>query len=163
MLFTAYRLAICITVAVFVALAPLAQAQDFSAADKAALKSYAIDAAKVNRYITALNALAMARASDSAIADEYEQMDSEPGESLTELKAKIARHPRIFAFFQRQTLTVDDSVMIPFVVTLTGVAVAVPGQMTDMISPAQLNFYKANGPLMQRLEEANEALDNAAP
>jgi|SRR6185436_15758852 len=149
-----------LALAILVAVMPAAQAQDFSAADKATMKAYVLDTAKVTRYIAGLNALAMAKNSDDAIADEYEKMDAEPGESLAELKAKLSRHPRLFAFFQRQNLTPDDVILIPFVLINAGVAVAVPGQLADVVTSAQLNFVRGNAALMQRLTEANDALEN---
>jgi hypothetical protein len=160
MLFTASRLTICLAVAMLVAFTPLAQAQS-GAAEKAQLKSYVLDAGKVNRYIAALSALAMAKASDPAIGREYEQMENEPAGTLANMRASVGRHPRIMAFFQRQGLTADDAVMIPMVITMVGVAEAVPGQMADTVSPAQMNFVKANGPLMERFSEANEALEGS--
>ena len=42
---------------------------------------------------------------------------------------------------------------------LVGVAASVPGQTADMVSQAQINFVNANGPLMERFEQANEALE----
>jgi hypothetical protein len=140
--------------------APSAAQSGFSPADNAAFKAYVLDAGTVNRFIAGLSALAMAKQSDDAIAEEYERMDSEDGTSLAQLKAKLARHPKIFAFFQRQTLTPDDAVMIPLVMTFAGVAMAVPGQMADAVSPAQVNFVRSNSALVQRMSEANEALEN---
>ena len=153
---------ISFALAVLFALTPLPSAAQsgFSPADNAVLKAYVLDAGKVNRYIAGLTALAMAKQSDDAIAEEYERMDSEDGTSLAQLRAKLSRHPRIFAFFERQNLTPDDAVLIPLVMTMAGVAAAVPGQMADAVSPAQLNFVRANGALVQRMTEANDALEN---
>ncbi len=153
-------LGLMVAVAIAVAPAPSAAQSGFSAADNAAFKAYVLDAAKVNRFIAGLSALAMAKQSDDAIAEEYERMDSEDGTSLAQLKAKLARHPRIFAFFQRQNLTPDDAVLIPLVMTFAGIAIAAPGQMADAVSPAQVAFVRSNAPLVQRLGEANEALEN---
>ena len=124
-------------------------------------KAYVLDAGKVNRFIVGLNALAMAKQMDDAIAEDYERMDNEDGTSLAQLRAKLTRHPRIFAFFQRQNLTADDAIIIPLVITFAGVAVAAPGQMADAVSPAQVNFVRSNAALVQRLGEANEALENS--
>ena len=156
------RVLMGLAVVVLFALAPLPSAAQsgFSPADNAAFKAYVLDAGKVNRFIAGLTALAMAKHSDDAIAEEYERMDSEDGTSLAQLKAKLARHPKIFAFFQRQTLTPDDAVIIPLVMTFAGVAIAAPGQMADAVSPAQVNFVRANSALVQRMSEANEALEN---
>ena len=140
--------------------APSSAQSGFSPADNAAFKAYVLDAGKVNRFIAGLSALAMAKQSDDAIAEEYERMDNEDGTSLAQLRAKLTRHPKIFAFFQRQTLTPDDAVMIPLVMTFAGVAIAAPGQMADAVSSAQVNFVRSNAALVQRLGEANEALEN---
>jgi hypothetical protein len=153
---------ISVAVAILVALAPLPSAAQsgFSAAENAVLKAYVLDAGKVNRFIAGLNALAMAKQSDDALAEEYERMDSEDGTSIAQMKARLTRHPRIFAFFQRQTLTPDDAILIPLVITLAGVAVAVPGQMADAVSPAQVTFLRSNGALIEQFSAANEALEN---
>jgi len=37
---------------------------------------------------------------------------------------------------------------------------AVPGQMADAVSPAQLNFVRSNTALVERFGAANEALQN---
>lgn len=155
-------ISISFTVAILVALAPLSSSAQsgFSPADNAALKAYVLDAGKVNRFIAGLTALAMAKQMNDAIAEEYERMESEDGTSLAQLRAKLNRHPPIFAFFQRQNLTVDDAVLIPLVIALVGVETVAPGQMADAVSPAQLNFVRANAALVERFSEANEALEN---
>ena len=102
----------------------------------------------------------MAKQSDDALAEDFERMDNEAGESLAQLKARLTRHPRIFAFFQRQNLTPDDAILIPLIMTFAGVAIAAPGQMADAVSPAQVNFVRSNAALVQRMDEANEALEN---
>jgi len=154
---------ISLAVAIILALAPWPSAAQsgFSAADNAAFKAYVLDAAKVNRFIAGLSALAIAKQSDDAIAEDFERMDNEDGDSLAQLKARLTRHPRIFAFFQRQNLTPDDAILIPLVMTFAGVAIAAPGQMADAVSPAQVNFVRSNAALVQRLGEANEALENS--
>ena len=153
---------ISFAIAMVVAFAPLpSSAQSgFSAADSAVFKAYVLDAGKVTRFIAGLTALAMAKQMDDAIAEEYEQMQSEDGDTLAQVRAKLTRHPRIFAFFQRQNLSLDDTAIIPMVMTFAGVAAAIPGQMADVVSPAQLTFVRLNPALAQRLTEANEALEN---
>lgn len=154
---------ISFAIAILVALAPWPSAAQsgFSAADNAVFKAYVLDAGKVNRFIAGLTALAMAKQMDDAIAEEYERMDNEDGTTLAQLKAKLTRHPPIFAFFQRQNLTPDDAILIPLVITFAGVAVAAPGQMADAVSPAQVTFVRSNAALMERFSAANEALENS--
>ena len=97
----ARRAWISFAVAFLIALAPLPSVAQsgFSAADNAVFKAYVLDAGKVNRFIVGLNALAMAKQMDDAIAEDYERMDNEDGTSLAQLRAKLTRHPRIFAFW----------------------------------------------------------------
>ena len=164
MLFSAARLTICLAVVALVAFVSGAQAQltDFTPAEKAQLKNYALDVGKVTRYITALNALAMAKRSDPQIAREYDQMENEAATNrLADMRSAYGRHPRIFAFFQRQNLTVDDAVVLPLAVVMAGFATTVPGRMSDTVSPAQLDFVRTNGPLMERFQQALEALEGS--
>lgn len=141
--------------------APSSAQSGFSAADNAAFKAYVLDAAKVNRFITALSALAMAKQSNDALAEDFERMDNEDGANLAQMKARLTRHPMVFAFFQRQNLTPDDAILIPLTMTFAGIAIAAPGQMADAVSPAQMNFVRSNAALVQRMGEANEALENS--
>jgi hypothetical protein len=165
MLFSATRLTIGLAVVALVAFVSGAQAQlsNFTPAEKAQLKNYVLDTGKVTRYITALNALAMAKRSDPQIAREYDQMENEAATNrLADMRSAYGRHPRIFAFFQRQNLTVDDAVVLPLAVVMAGFATTMPGgQMADTISPAQLDFVRANGPLMERFEQATSALEDS--
>jgi len=149
-------------VALLVALAPLPSAAQsgFSAADNAVFKAYVLDAGKLNRFIAGISALTMAKQADNAIAEDFESLSNEDGTSLPQLRARLSRHPRIFAFFQRQNLTADDVILIPLVITFAGVAMAAPGQMADAVSPAQLNFVRSNAALVERFGAANEALEN---
>lgn len=148
--------------AAMVALAPVtAFAQGFSAADSAAMKAYVLDAGKMNRFVTALTSLAAAKKSNAALAAEFEMMEEEEGDTLTAMKAKITRHPRIFAYFQNQGLTVDDAVLLPLTAVSAGAAVAVNGDagFATVVSPAQMNFVRGNAALMERFSAANEALE----
>ena len=163
MRFSATRLMMFLAAAALVAFVSGAQAQisNFTPAEKAQLKNYALDAGKVTRYISALNALATAKSSDPQIAREYEQMENEGGSRLADMRSALGRHPRIFAFFQRQTLTTDDAVVLPLALVMAAFATAVPGQAADTVSPAQLNFVRTNGPLMERFEQATRALEGS--
>ena len=153
-----FSLAVAVMIAVTPA--PSSAQSGFSAADNAAFKAYVLDAGKVNRFITGLSALAMAKQSDDAVAQDYETMEGEDATTLAQMRTRLTRHPRIFAFFQRQNLTADDAILIPLVMTFAGIAIAAPGQMADAVSPAQLAFVRSNAPLVERMGQANEALEN---
>lgn len=148
--------------AAMVALTPVtASAQGFSAADSAVMKAYVLDAGKMNRFITALTALAAAKKSNTALATEFEAMDAEDGDTLGAMKAKLTRHPRIFAYFQNQGLTVDDAILLPLTAASAGAAAATNGNpgFATVVSSAQMNFVRGNAALMERFSAANEALE----
>src|SRR5262245_29371828 len=102
--------------ALFLALAP-ASAQDFSAADQAAMRAYVLTAAKLTGFVNGTAALAMARDSNPALAKDLEAIEQDDAMSLAQLRAKVTQHPAVFAFYQRQGLTADDVVLIPLVTT----------------------------------------------
>jgi hypothetical protein len=50
--------------------------------------------------------------SDPSLMAESEKMDNEPDKTFADVKAKIARHPRFYAFFAKQGISQDDVVLI---------------------------------------------------
>ena len=148
--------------ALLIAFAPAAQAQDFSAADKAALKTYVLTAAKVNGFIAGSTALAAAVKMSDALAADTADMENQPSDTLGQLRANVSGHPRVFAYYQRQGLSVDDAVLLPLVLFSAGAAAEFPGQLADVVSPAQVAFVKANAALMERFSAANDALEGRA-
>jgi hypothetical protein len=146
----------------FLAVAPADAANgDFSPAEKATMRAYNLTAQKVEAYIAATNALAAAKKSDPSVARELEAIENELNDTLAQFRTAITRHPKIFAPFQRQGLSVDDTIMIPFVITFASAAAVSnnAGPFADMINPAQLAVLKANPNLAPRLQQAMEALE----
>jgi hypothetical protein len=92
---------ISLAVAVFFAIVPMVNAQDreFSASDKATIRAYVLNPAKLNAYVAATNAFAAAMKSDRALAEEWEAIGRQPN-SLAAMKASLAAHPRLFGFYQ---------------------------------------------------------------
>ena len=154
---------ISLAVAAFIAIAPMANAQngDFTPAEKAAMRAYVLTPQKVGAYIAATNALAAAKKGDPSVAQELEAIENEPNDTLAQLRAAITRHPRLLAHFQRQGLSVDDAILIPLVITFANAAAETnnAGPFAELTSPAQVNMLKANPTLAQSLARAMEALE----
>jgi hypothetical protein len=147
----------------FLAVAPAsAQNGDFSPAEKSAMRAYNLTTQKVEAYIAATNALAAASKSDPSVAQELEAIENEPNDTLAQLRTAITRHPKIFAPFQRQGLSVDDAIMIPLVITFASAAAVSnnAGPFAELINPAQVAVLKANPNLAPRLQQAMEALED---
>jgi len=156
---------VAFAVATFIAQLSVAGAADgdFPAADKAVIKAYVLTVNKLNGYIAGTTALASAKNADDALAAEIERAEDEPGGTLAELRSKITRHPKVFTYFQRQGLSVDDAVLLPLAITYAGVAVSLNNLVpfADTTSQAQASFVRANPTLMQRFSEANDSLDDS--
>jgi hypothetical protein len=147
--------------ALLIAFSPAARAADFSPADNAAIRAYVLTAAKVNGFIEGTTALARAKNTDPALAMELEGIDADLG-SLAQLRAEVNAHPRILAYYQRQGLSADDMVLLPIVMVYAAIAAEFPEGAGNMVAPAQVNFVRANKPLMDRLAAATEALEGGA-
>jgi hypothetical protein len=148
----------------FLAVAPASAANgEFSPAEKATMRGYVLTAQKVNGYITAMTAVAAAKKSDRSLGQELEAIENEPNDTLADLRASIGKHPKLLAFFQRQGLTVDDTVLIPFVLTFAGAAAATKNadQFAEFVSPAQLQFSAANPALIKRVNDALTAVEDS--
>jgi hypothetical protein len=152
-------------VAVLLSFATLAQAQqpqqnDFPTEDKAVMRGYVLTADKLNAFIDSIGALAAARKGDDSLAREVDAADSEPAGTLADLRAQVSGHPKVYEFFQRHGLTVDDTVLIPLVAgyASAGTEGNDPVFFSDRVSPAQVNFMRDNSALKDRLVRAYAAL-----
>jgi hypothetical protein len=156
---------ISFAVAAFIAVAPLATAQEsgFSASDRATIRAYALTPGKLTAYIEATSALAAAAKANRMLAAEVEQVETSQTESLAESRAAFASHPRVFAFYQRQGLTVDDTVLIPNVFGFATAQIQLnnPTVFSQTVSPAQVDFFRSNTSLIERLAEASVELQEA--
>jgi hypothetical protein len=101
----------------------------------------------VKAFGAANDALAAAASSDQILMAESEKMDSEPDKTFADMKAKIAHHPRLYAFFSKQGLSMDDVVLVPLTL-ISACSVAqypeIAAKMAESVSPAQIKFCKDN-------------------
>jgi Helix-turn-helix domain len=136
------------------------RADDFPLEDKVIIRDYVLTTRKFNAFIAGITALAIAKNTDDTLARELDAIDGEPARTLADLRAQVTGHPRAFEFYQRQGLTADDAVLIPLVAGYASAAIPRnnPILFADRLSPAQLDFIRANSRLMGRLVEAYAAL-----
>jgi hypothetical protein len=130
--------------------APSAFAQD--PADAAAYKGYTLSMDKLNRFLAAVTAATKAAEADPAFQEEIDAMMEEPDDTIAEKRAQYSGHPKIFAFFQQQGLTMDDVVIGP---TAAAYAMAVaanpnPGPLMEFVTPAQVAFARQNQAALQQ-------------
>ncbi|HEV2562133.1 MAG TPA: hypothetical protein VGT78_08310 [Rhizomicrobium sp.] len=116
------------------------------AGDKA-MHDYVLTMPKVKAYDAATNALMASAKSDPSLKAEGEAMNKEPDKTFADLKAKIAHHPHYYAFFSKQGLSVDDTVLVPITLMSACSVVQYPqiaASMADTVSPSQITFCKQN-------------------
>ncbi len=125
---------------------PAFAAHDDPAGDKA-MHDYVLTMPKVEAYGTATEALATAMKKDAALADEAAKSGDEPDQTLEQLRAKLDRHPKLFAFYAREGLSKDDAVLLPLAL-INGVSVVEYPQLEEkmkaVVSPDQIAFCKAH-------------------
>jgi hypothetical protein len=136
----------CAAALVFVA----AQAQaagHMSAADNKTLHDYVLTMPKVKAYETATENLTTAAKADAALKAEGDKASEEPDKTFADIKAKFAHHPRLYAFYAKQGLSVDDAVLIPLTLMSACTVAQYPqiaAKMADSVSPGQVAFCKQN-------------------
>jgi hypothetical protein len=131
------------------------------APDDAVMKAYVLDLGKVKGYLSGGEALAAARKTDPTVAADMRALEEAGAETVAQGRAALKARPRVFGFFQKAGLTLDDVVLIPRVLLAAGMAAEFPAA-AGAASPAQIAFVKQNRPLLDRLQKLNEALDSGA-
>jgi hypothetical protein len=147
-----------LAIAALSAFAVASAAADDVAGDRV-LKNYVLSMDKVAKYDAASKAVMAAMKSDPGVRAEAEKMSEEPQDTLAELEAKFTRHPRLFAFYQKQGLSKDDAVIIPMaVIGACALAQASPADTgDDTTSPAQVAFCRKNLPALKKFAFFAEA------
>jgi hypothetical protein len=145
------RVARAVSLAVF--LSVTAVAPSYAAdAQELAIKNYTLTADKVARYFAGAQALGEALKSDPSLKAEEEAASNEPDDTLAQMRATIAKHPKLYAYFQRQGLSIDDSILLPL--ALLGAVFAaesdMPQAFADTVSQAQINFVRQNQELVTK-------------
>jgi hypothetical protein len=118
-----------------------------SPADNKMLHDYVLTMPKVKAYETATENAMAAGKSDPSLKAEGERMSGEPDKTLADIRAKFAHHPRLFAFYAKQGLSMDDAMLIPL--SLMGACTVaqypqIAAKMADSVSSSQIAFCKQN-------------------
>jgi hypothetical protein len=111
------------------------------------LQAYTLTMPKVRAYDAASRALNAAIAKDASLRKEAEAAASENSKNLADEFAKLGRHPRVFAFYQKLGLSAQDAILIPLTLLDACMAVQYPAaakSLADRTSPAQIAFCKQN-------------------
>jgi hypothetical protein len=127
-------------------------------ADDALMKAYVLELAKVNGYLTGGEALAAARKTDRTVATDFSAMQEADTDTVAQARAALKARPRVFGFFQKAGLSVDDVVLIPRVLLAAAIAAEFPAA-AGAASAAQIAFVKQNRAAVERFQKLNEALE----
>ena len=118
------------------------------------LHDFVLTMPKLQAYDRGYKALIVAAKADPSLKADSEAMSSEQDPTVADTIAKMDRHPRVYAFFQKQGLGKPEAALLPIVLMNACMAVQYPAvarQMADMIAPAQVDFCKANGAAIRTL------------
>jgi hypothetical protein len=121
-------------------------AQTDPAGDKL-MHDYVLTMPKIKAFGVALEALDVASKKDSALAEEVQKSGDEPDQTVDQLRAKFDHHPKIFAFFAKEDLSKDDSILIPLTLINAASVAQYPQlqeKMKAVVSPEQIAFCKVH-------------------
>jgi hypothetical protein len=113
---------------------------------------------KLKAYEAAYTALTTAAKGDKSLAADIAAASAEHDPTIADTIAKMDHHPRVYAFFQKQGIGKQDAALVPIVVMEACTAVQYPEVikgMADTLSPAQVDFCKANGTAIKALHVFN--------
>jgi hypothetical protein len=93
------------------------------------------------------------------VAADLSAMQEADTDTVAQARAALKARPRVFGFFQKSGLSVDDVVLIPRVLLAAAIAAEFPAA-ADAASPAQVAFVKQNRAVVERFQKLNEALED---
>lgn len=119
--------------------------------DTVALRGYTLSLDKAQHYAAASKALKKDADSKPDVANEIQSMQGEPQATLADINAMMTRHPKIYGYFKREGLSLQDTVMLPLalVSAMSAVESAAPERFAQDVSPDQLAFARQH---MQELK-----------
>jgi hypothetical protein len=118
-----------------------------SAADNKMLHDYALTMPKVKAYDAATQNMMVAGKSDASLKAEGEKMSGEPDKTLADVRSKFAHHPRLYAFYAKQGLSMDDAMLIPLTLMSACTVAQYPqigAKIAASVSGSQIAFCKQN-------------------
>lgn len=147
-----------VVVAAACTLAPFARAT-VPDSESQALRSYSLSMDKARHYATASKALKKDTDTKPEVAAEIQKMQDEPQHTLADINAMMSRHPKIYAYFQHEGLSLHDTVMLPL--ALVGAMSAAdspsPAKFSEDVSADQLAFARQHMQELKTLFGAGDA------
>jgi hypothetical protein len=112
-----------------------------SEADRKALRDYPLSMDRLRHFGAADKRLYVDAGRDPGLKAEIDKMaQEEPQNSLADLEAKLARHPRVEAYYKQEGLSDREAIVIPLATMEAMGAVQTKG--AGQASPAQMEFVK---------------------
>jgi hypothetical protein len=111
------------------------------------MHDYVLTLPKVKAYETAYGALTTAAKADAALKAEVAAASGENDQTVAATIDKMTRHPRLYAFFQKQGLSKMEATLLPLILMDACTAAQYPtmvAQLADRMTQAQADFCKAN-------------------
>ena len=129
----------------------MAALADTAAPDEPNLRGYTLSMDKVREYAAATKALNKDMEHDKTLQAEVDAMDGEPQDGVADLKAKLAHHPKVLAYYQHQSLSLDDAVLLPLVAINAISALDAPPDQAEgvVVSTDQIAFARAHRPELE--------------
>jgi hypothetical protein len=133
--------------ALLLAAMPARAAGQVSSVDDKMLHDYVLTMSKVKAYEKATESMMAPSKTDPSLKTEGDKASDEPDKTFTDIEAKFAHHPRLYAFYAKQGLSMDDAILLPLSLMGACTVVQYPqiaAKMADSVSPAQIAFCKQN-------------------
>jgi hypothetical protein len=112
------------------------------------MHDYVLTMPKVKAYDTAYGALTTAaKAGDPSLKADLAAASSENDQTIAATIDKMTKHPRLYAFFQKQGLSKMEASLLPLILMDACTAAQYPSmipQLADRMTPAQADFCKTN-------------------
>ena len=111
------------------------------------MHDYVLTLPKVKAYEAAYMALTTAAKADPSLKADVDAAAAENDQTVAATIDKMTKHPRVYAFFQKQGLSKAEATLLPLVLMDACMAAQYPtmvAQLADRMTPAQADFCKAN-------------------
>ncbi len=111
------------------------------------MHDYVLTLPKMKAYDAAYGALTTAAKTDKSLQAEIEAASSEHDPTIADTIGKMDRHPRVYAYFQKQGLNKMEAALVPLILMDACTGAQYPQilqTMGDMVSQPQIEFCKAN-------------------
>jgi hypothetical protein len=118
------------------------------------MHDYVLTLPKVKAYDTAYAALTTAAKADPSLKADLVAASAEQDPTVADTIDKMTKHPRLYAFFQKQGLSKMEASLLPIILMDACMGVQYPAvatTMANMVAPGQIAFCRSNGAVLQTM------------